>query len=123
MWDINHALVVTRAVGREVFGHCFEQVTGYPMCEQAADDGMPEPVIFRETTKPHGIISARPVFENFAQFCPEQHQLCAGELRERGHALSPPTSLLDRSSRVGRPPTGYAARSALPCRERQVLRV
>ncbi|MGP3632662.1 HAD family hydrolase [Streptomyces sp. 24-1644] len=87
LWDIDHTLIATRGVGREIFGDCFEQVTGHPMREQAAVDGMTEPVIFRETAKLHGITSDRPMFEAFARLSAEQHQLRAGELRERGHAL------------------------------------
>ncbi|WP_329046629.1 HAD family hydrolase [Streptomyces sp. NBC_01422] len=87
LWDIDHTLIATRGVGREIFGYCFEQVTGQPMREQAAVDGMTEPVIFRETAKLHGITSDRTMFEAFARLSAEQHQLRAGELRERGHAL------------------------------------
>jgi len=87
LWDIDHTLIATRGVGREIFGHCFEQITGHPMREQAAVDGMTEPVIFRETAKLHGITSDRPMFEAFARLSAEQHELRAGELRERGHAL------------------------------------
>ncbi|MEU1487208.1 HAD hydrolase-like protein [Streptomyces sp. NPDC005752] len=50
-------------------------------------DGMTEPVIFRETAKLHDVTSDRPMFEAFARLSAQQHQLCAGELRERGHAL------------------------------------
>ncbi|WP_331730530.1 haloacid dehalogenase-like hydrolase [Streptomyces sp. NBC_01174] len=87
LWDIDHTLIATGGVGREIFGHCFEQVTGCPMREQAAVDGMTEPVIFRETAKLHGIASDRSMFEAFARLSSEQHRLRAGELRERGHAL------------------------------------
>ncbi|MFF4249008.1 HAD family hydrolase [Streptomyces sp. NPDC001822] len=87
LWDIDHTLIATRGVGREIFSYCFEQVTGCPMREQAAVDGMTEPVIFQETAKLHGITSDRTMFEAFARLSTEQHQLRAGELRQRGHAL------------------------------------
>ncbi|WP_330481452.1 HAD family hydrolase [Streptomyces sp. NBC_00724] len=87
LWDIDHTLIATRGVGREIFGECFEQVTGQVMKEQAAVDGMTEPVIFRETAKLHGIDSDRSMFEAFARCSAEQHLLRASELRERGHAL------------------------------------
>ncbi|MEU2468584.1 haloacid dehalogenase-like hydrolase [Streptomyces sp. NPDC012486] len=87
LWDIDHTLIATRGVGREIFGYCFEQVTGHPMLEQAAVDGMTEPVIFRETAKIHGVTSDRTMFEDFARLSAEQHQLRASDLRERGHAL------------------------------------
>lgn len=87
LWDIDHTLIATRGVGREIFGHCFELVTGQLMRKQAAVDGMTEPVIFRETAKLHGIAGDRLMFEAFARLSAEQHRLRAGELRERGHAL------------------------------------
>ncbi|MER6719906.1 MULTISPECIES: HAD family hydrolase [Streptomyces] len=87
LWDIDHTLIATRGVGRDIFGYCFEQVTGEPMREQASVDGMTEPVIFRETAKLHGIASDRPMFDTFARLSTEQHRLRADELRTRGHAL------------------------------------
>lgn len=39
LWDIDHTLIATRGVGREIFGDAFEQVTGTPMREQAAVAG------------------------------------------------------------------------------------
>jgi phosphoglycolate phosphatase-like HAD superfamily hydrolase len=87
LWDIDHTLIATRGVGREIFGECFEQVTGQVMKEQAAVDGMTEPVIFRETARLHGIHSDRSMFEAFARCSAERHLSRAGELRERGHAL------------------------------------
>ncbi|NUK50095.1 haloacid dehalogenase-like hydrolase [Streptomyces lunaelactis] len=87
LWDIDHTLIATRGVGREIFGECFEQVTGQAMKEQAAIDGMTEPIIFRETAKLHGIDSDRSMFEAFARCSAETHLVRAGELRERGHAL------------------------------------
>ncbi|MFD9541418.1 HAD family hydrolase [Streptomyces sp. NPDC060022] len=85
--DIDHTLIATRGVGREIFGYCFEHATGHRMREQASVDGMTEPVIFRETAKLPGITSTRRMFEASASVSAQQHQLWAGDLRERGHAL------------------------------------
>ncbi|MEU5234629.1 HAD hydrolase-like protein [Streptomyces anulatus] len=87
LWDIDHTLIATRGVGREIFGDAFEQVTGTPMREQATVDGMTEPVIFRRTAELHGITSDRTMFEAFAQRSAELHRQRAHDLRERGHAL------------------------------------
>ncbi|MEU3706956.1 haloacid dehalogenase-like hydrolase [Streptomyces anulatus] len=87
LWDIDHTLIATRGVGREIFGDAFEQVTGTPMREQATVDGMTEPVIFRRTAELHGITSDRTMFEAFARRSAELHRLRAHDLRERGHAL------------------------------------
>ncbi|WP_404950806.1 haloacid dehalogenase-like hydrolase [Streptomyces sp. ARC12] len=88
LWDIDHTLIATRGVGREIFADAFEQVTGTPMREQATVDGMTEPVIFRRTTAElHGITSDRTMFEAFARRSAELHRQRAHDLRERGHAL------------------------------------
>ncbi|MCX4489913.1 haloacid dehalogenase-like hydrolase [Streptomyces anulatus] len=87
LWDIDHTLIATRGVGREIFGDAFEQVTGTLMREQATVDGMTEPVIFRRTAELHGITSDRTMFEAFAQRSAELHHQRAHDLRERGHAL------------------------------------
>lgn len=87
LWDIDHTLIATRGVGREIFGDAFEQVTGTPMREQATVDGMTEPVIFRRTADLHGITSDRTMFEEFARRSAELHRQRAHDLRERGQAL------------------------------------
>ncbi|XQE77675.1 HAD family hydrolase [Streptomyces microflavus] len=87
LWDIDHTLIATRGVGRELFGIAFEEVTGTVMREHAIVDGMTEPVIFRETAELHGIRSDRAMFEDFARRSADLHRLHAHELRERGHAL------------------------------------
>ncbi|MFE9016678.1 HAD family hydrolase [Streptomyces cyaneofuscatus] len=87
LWDIDHTLIATRGVGRELFGKAFEEVTGVAMREQAIVDGMTEAVIFRETAELHGIHSNRAMFEDFARRSAGLHRVHAHELRERGHAL------------------------------------
>lgn len=87
LWDIDHALIATRGVGREIFADAFEKVTGTPMREQATVDGMTEPVIFHGTAQLHGITSDRTMFDEFARHSTELHRLRAHDLRERGHAL------------------------------------
>ncbi|MFJ8405654.1 HAD family hydrolase [Streptomyces microflavus] len=87
LWDIDHTLIATRGVGREIFADAFEQVTGMPMREQATVDGMTEPVIFRRTAELHGITSDHATFEDFARRSAELHRHRVHDLRERGHAL------------------------------------
>ncbi|MEU5834445.1 haloacid dehalogenase-like hydrolase [Streptomyces diacarni] len=87
LWDIDHTLIDTRGVGRELSATAFQQATGQPMREQAKIDGITEQVIFRETAQLHGITTDRADFERFAQALAEQHVTRASDLRERGHAL------------------------------------
>ncbi|MFJ3674003.1 HAD family hydrolase [Streptomyces sp. NPDC090106] len=87
LWDIDHTLIDTRGVGRELSAAAFLQTTGQVMREQAKIDGITEPVIFRETATLHGLSTTRADFERFARALTEGHLRHAAELRERGHAL------------------------------------
>ncbi|WP_116211705.1 HAD family hydrolase [Streptomyces olivoreticuli] len=95
LWDIDHTLIDTRGVGRELSAMAFERVTGRPMERQAAIDGITEAVIFRETAKLHGLRTDRRDFERFAHALAEAHVLRVAELRERGHALPGAAAALD----------------------------
>ncbi|WP_087887382.1 HAD family hydrolase [Streptomyces alboflavus] len=101
LWDIDHTLISTRGVGRELSAAAFEQALGVPMREQAKIDGVTEPVIFRETAKLHGITTSRSDFERFAEALAEQHLRHVGELRERGHALPGAAAALDALDAAG----------------------
>lgn len=95
LWDIDHTLIDTRGVGRELSAQAFEQVTGVPMIKQAKIDGITEAVIFRETAKLHGLQTDRRDFDRFAAALTKAHLERAAELRERGHALPGAASALD----------------------------
>lgn len=95
LWDIDHTLIESRGVGRELSAAAFEQVTGQPMRDQAKIDGITEAVIFRETAAMHNITTDRSDFERFAQALTEQHMQHATELRERGSALPGAAAALD----------------------------
>ncbi|GAA2370800.1 HAD family hydrolase [Streptomyces cuspidosporus] len=94
LWDIDHTLVDTRGVGRELWAQAFEEVTGQRLREQAKIDGSTEPVILRETLQLHGLRDSRDLFERFARALGTAHVRRAAELRERGHALPGASSLL-----------------------------
>lgn len=87
LWDIDHTLISTRGMGRELSAIAFQKTTGMPMREQAAIDGITEPVIFRETAALHGLRTNRHDFERFAHELTEQHRLREDELRLRGCSL------------------------------------
>ncbi|GAA1926802.1 haloacid dehalogenase-like hydrolase [Streptomyces sodiiphilus] len=101
LWDIDHTLIETRGVGRALSAAAFEQVTGMPMREQAAIDGITESVIFRETAKLHGLETSRADFERFAQALSEEHVANARELRERGAALPGAAAALEALHAAG----------------------
>lgn len=87
LWDIDHTLIATRGVGRELSAAAFETTLGVPMRRQAKIDVITEPVIFRETARIHGLTTTRTDFERFAQALTDQHLHHVARLRERGHAL------------------------------------
>ncbi|MFB8347892.1 HAD family hydrolase [Streptomyces niveus] len=95
LWDIDHTLIETRGVGRDLSAAAFAEVTGQPMREQATIDGITEAVIFRETAKLHGLTTDRVDFERFAHALAQQHVVHAAELRERGSALIGAAAALD----------------------------
>jgi len=95
LWDIDHTLIDTRGVGRELSAAAFRRATGQPMRKQAKIDGITEAVIFRETAKLHGLTTDRADFERFADALTDEHLKHAAELRERGHALPGAAAAID----------------------------
>ncbi|CAM5717795.1 HAD family hydrolase [Streptomyces fumanus] len=87
LWDIDHTLMATRGVGRELWAVAFEQVTGVALREQASVTGSTERVILRETAQMHGLEYDEELFSRFAAALGAVHVQRAAELRERGHAL------------------------------------
>ncbi|MFR0367545.1 HAD family hydrolase [Streptomyces sp. MCC20] len=101
LWDVDHTLIDTRGVGRELSAAAFLQTTGQPMRQQARIDGITEPVIFRETAKLHGLSTDRADFERFARALTTAHLERAAELRERGHALPCAAAAVDALDSAG----------------------
>ncbi|WP_326762789.1 haloacid dehalogenase-like hydrolase [Streptomyces phaeochromogenes] len=101
LWDIDHTLIDTRGVGRELSAAAFEQTLGQPMQQQARIDGITEPVIFRETATLHGLATDRADFERFARALADGHLRRAADLRERGHALPGAATALDALNAIG----------------------
>lgn len=100
LWDIDHTLIDTRGVGRELSAQAFQRATGTVMREQVRVDGLTEPVIFRETAKLHGLVTDRSDFERFASALASGHISRAADLRSRGHALPGAAAVLDRLDSV-----------------------
>ncbi|PJE96984.1 phosphoglycolate phosphatase [Streptomyces carminius] len=95
LWDIDHTLIDTRGVGRELSAEAFHRTTGLQMRQQAKVDGITEAVIFRETAKLHGLTTDRADFERFARELVAAHQRRIADLRERGCALPGAAAALD----------------------------
>ncbi|MFD5051066.1 HAD family hydrolase [Streptomyces tendae] len=87
LWDIDHTLMATRGLGRELWSQAFTEVTGTRMETQASVTGSTERVILRETARLHGIPYSDELFAAFADALGFVHMRRAAELREHGHAL------------------------------------
>lgn len=100
LWDIDHTLIDTCGVGRELSAQAFRRTTGVEMRRQATVDGITEPVIFRGTAKLHGLDTDRADFERFAEALADAHLSRSADLRARGHALPGAAVILDRLASV-----------------------
>lgn len=87
LWDIDHTLIQTGGVGREVFADAFEQATGQPMRGMADPSGLTEPMIFDRTLALHDIVESGAYFETFADSQASGYLARAEQMRERGRVL------------------------------------
>nr|WP_272920519.1 HAD hydrolase-like protein [Streptomyces sp. SID5910] len=101
LWDIDHTLMATRGLGRELWSQAFTEVTGTRMEEQASVTGSTERVILRETARLHGIPYSDALFAAFADALGSVHVRRAAELLERGHALPGAATVLARLAERG----------------------
>ncbi|MBW5420256.1 HAD hydrolase-like protein [Streptomyces sp. BG9H] len=101
LWDIDHTLMATGGLGRELWAQAFEEVTGVEMREQASVTGSTERVILRETARLHDLPYSDELFESFARALGAVHVRRAAELRERGHALPGAAAVLARLAEQG----------------------
>jgi phosphoglycolate phosphatase-like HAD superfamily hydrolase len=102
LWDIDHTLIETGGVGRDIYAAAFEQVTGQPLEKMASLSGRTEPVIFGETLHSQGIDAPADLFDRFAEVQACGYVERAEELRHRGRVLpGVPEALRALSARDG----------------------
>ena len=87
LWDIDHTLIDTGGVGREIYQEAFEQVTGQPMKRQADISGRTEPEIFRDTLALHDLEPSGESLERFAEAMAAGYSAKMPLMRQRGHGL------------------------------------
>jgi phosphoglycolate phosphatase len=87
LWDVDHTLIDTAGIGRQVYAEAFEKVTGRPLERMADVSGRTEPVIFRETLQLHGIEGPGGLFDRFAEEQARGYAEHTDELRTKGRAL------------------------------------
>jgi phosphoglycolate phosphatase len=100
LWDIDHTLIDTGGVGREIYQEAFEQVTGQPMKRQADISGRTEPDIFRDTLALHDLESSAESLERFADAMAAGYWAKKSLMRRRGHALPGAAAALAALDRV-----------------------
>ncbi|MFH9074040.1 HAD family hydrolase [Streptomyces alboflavus] len=101
LWDVDHTLMATRGLGRELWAQAWLKTTGVELREQASVTGSTERVILRETTRLHDLPYSEALFESFAAALGGVHAQRAGELREHGHALPGAAASLARLAEQG----------------------
>jgi phosphoglycolate phosphatase len=87
LWDIDHTLIESGGVGRQVYAAAFEKVTGRRLEHMAELSGRTEPMIFRETLQLHGIDDPGDLFDRFAEEQARGYAEHADELRTKGRVL------------------------------------
>lgn len=87
LWDVDHTLIKTGGVGREVFAQAFEEVTGLAMGEMADPSGLTEPVIFERTLDFYGLVDHGELFLRFEQAQAAGYRERADDMRRRGQVL------------------------------------
>lgn len=101
LWDIDHTLMATGGLGRELWAQAFTEVTGVELREHASVTGSTERVILRETARLHDLPYSEKLFDTFAVALGAVHIRRAAELRERGHALPGAAAVLARLAGQG----------------------
>jgi phosphoglycolate phosphatase len=87
LWDVDHTLIETRGVGRELYQVAFERATGVPFRHPASVSGSTEFRIFVETAALHGVEATSEQTDAYASALAELHLERYLELQNRGRAL------------------------------------
>jgi phosphoglycolate phosphatase-like HAD superfamily hydrolase len=87
LWDVDHTLIETRGVGRELFGEAFRSATGEKMAVMAEMAGRTEPTIVRETLQLHGLDPTADVLETFFDALALGYEENVAALTSRGRVL------------------------------------
>nr|CEL13909.1 Haloacid dehalogenase-like hydrolase [Kibdelosporangium sp. MJ126-NF4]CTQ88277.1 Haloacid dehalogenase-like hydrolase [Kibdelosporangium sp. MJ126-NF4] len=87
LFDVDHTLIETRGVGREMYERAFPAVTGVSFRKLAAVSGRIEMDIIRETLELHGIEPISRASGELAAALMQGYEAARGELGERGRVL------------------------------------
>ncbi|NJC74088.1 HAD hydrolase-like protein [Planosporangium thailandense] len=87
LWDVDHTLIDTAGVGRQLYHAAFEAVTGRHLEHEADPTGRTEQAIFRETLDRHAIPTSPPLEAAYRVELPRQYQQHLNQLQAKGYAL------------------------------------
>nr|WP_243407158.1 haloacid dehalogenase-like hydrolase [Frankia canadensis] len=87
LWDVDHTLLDSGGVSRQIYGHAFEVVTGRPMERLADMAGRTERAIALETLRIGGVADPEPLLPRFFAALGDAARRLQGEMRVRGRAL------------------------------------
>jgi phosphoglycolate phosphatase-like HAD superfamily hydrolase len=87
LWDIDHTLLQSRGVGREMYERAVPAAFGVPFRELADVSGRTEPDIIAETLVLHGIEPTEATTAQLARALSEQYEAGRVELAARGRPL------------------------------------
>jgi len=87
LWDIDHTLLASRGVGREMYVRAVPAAFGIPFVDLADVSGRTELDIIAETLVVHGIEPSDANVARLAQALTESYEAARAELAERGRVL------------------------------------
>jgi phosphoglycolate phosphatase len=96
LFDVDHTLIETRGVGREMYERVFPAVTGVAFRRLASVSGRTELDTIRETLDLHGVEPTDDAIRGLATALAEGYGAARGELAERGRALPGAEDVLAR---------------------------
>jgi phosphoglycolate phosphatase len=99
LWDIDHTLIETGGVGRELYRRAFETTTGRPIEQEAEVTGRTEAAILAETLRLHGLEPSAEYEKKYATALAQEYEDHIDQMRERGRALPGAREALDQLAR------------------------
>jgi phosphoglycolate phosphatase len=87
LWDIDHTLIQTRGIGREIYETIFPRVTGVPLRELATVHGRTELDIIDETLRLHGLTADPDSVGRMTTALADEYRARFDELRTRARVL------------------------------------
>jgi phosphoglycolate phosphatase-like HAD superfamily hydrolase len=87
LWDIDHTLIESRGLGREIYERVFPTVTGHPLRELATVHGRTELDIIHNTLELHDLEPTEQAINELATALADGYRAALHELTARGRVL------------------------------------